>query len=64
MEIYNDITKKGKNISGFYGYRYRYIYLIINALINIVIKGCSEIPFTMGAGFIKVNRSFLTKVYD
>ena len=64
MEIYNDITKKGKNISGFYGYRYRYIYLIINALINIVIKGCSEIPFTMGADCIKVNRSFLTKVYD
>ena len=36
MEIDNDITKKGKNISGFYGYMYRYIYLIINALILIL----------------------------
>ena len=34
---------------------YKHIYLIINALINTVVKDCSEIPFTVGSGRIEAS---------
>ena len=34
---------------------YKYIYLIINALINTVVKDCSEIPLTMGSSCIEAS---------
>ena len=34
---------------------YRYIYILINVLIDFVVKDCSEIPFSMGSGCIEAS---------
>ena len=35
---------------------YKSFYFIINALINSVVKVCSEMPVTMGSGFIEAGK--------